>query len=226
MKTFHIKAARAGAPSAAVVGYEYDSANQRTRTVYLGSVLVDANPEQPEQALRLQAGKTLRGAPFEATDEHLALVRNWLEAHGTYRRRQREAEQALERERLARLEAEDRLKERIEAQLRTALEQQWRDEFEARAAGRQADPLQAAVDALAAAREFVQTEAARLRQSGVRLARVRTTRLEVGRNASALDQLQARANRLRLAAFDAFATGCKQAGLMGAQQRRRTRSAK
>lgn len=226
MKTFHIKAPRDGAPSAAIVGYEYDGASQRTRTVYLGSVLVDADPGAPERALRLQSGKTLRGQAFELTREHLELVRNWLEAHGTYRRRQREAEDALERQRLAQRAAESRLREHIEAEMRAALEQQWRAEFDARVAARQADPLQAAADALAAAAEYVTSEATRLRGAGVRLARVRTTRLEVGPGASELDRLQARTNRLRLAAVDAFATGCKQAGLMGAQQRGRARAAK
>lgn len=226
MKTFHIKAPRNGAPSAAVVGYEYDTTSKRTRTVYLGSVQVDADPDEPGRALRLQPGKLLCGQPFALTSEHLELVRDWLEEHGSYREMQRDAQRALELERIVEAEAQDRLRGRIEAELRVALEGQWRAEFDAQVAAQRADPMQAAVDALATASAFVKSEAKRLRQGGIRLARIRSTQLEAGQSASELDRLQARANRVRLAAFDAFATGCKEAGLMAAQKRGKKRSVK
>lgn len=219
MKTFHIKHPREGERSAAIVGYEYDTARQRTRTVYLGSVRIDANPNSPARAVRLRPDRELDGQPVELTPERLIQVSEWLEAHGTYRETQRKEELNRERVRKYHEQKEQEWIASIEAELRLRLEAQWRAEFEASMPTRTVDPLVAAVEAVSCAGEFLKAEAARLRSEGVRLTRVRSTHLDIQNCRTALDQLQARANQVRLSAFEYFAKDCKEAGLMAAQMR-------
>lgn len=219
MKDFHIKQPRQGERSAPIVGYEYDKVRQRTRTVYLGSVRIDANPNSPARAVRLRPNPELDGQLVELTPERLIQVSEWLEAHGTYRHNQRMEELHQERVRKYQEQKEQERVAGIEAELRLRLESQWRAEFEASMPQQTVDPLVTAVEAVSRAGEFLKTEAARLRSEGVRLTRVRSTHLDTQKCKTALDQLQARANQVRLSAFGSFATDCKEAGLMAAQMR-------
>ena len=82
--------------SAAVVGYEYDWANQRTRTARLGSVCIDGSPDQLEQALRLLTGEVPNGQPVQATTVNQEVVRDQFERHGAYRRCELEARRVRE----------------------------------------------------------------------------------------------------------------------------------
>ena len=219
MKKFHIKHPRDGERSAAIVGYEYDTKRQRTRTVYLGSVRIDGDPDMPERAVRLRPGRTLDGHPVQLTTEHLEHVQRWLVRNGTYRHTKYLEEEAQRRRRLEE-EIEEQVRvARIEADLRARLEAQWRNEFEASLTEQTVDPLVRAVEAVSRAGEFLKTEAAHLRSEGVKLTRVRSTHLDTQKCKTALDQLQARANQVRLSAFGSFATDCKEAGLMAAQMR-------
>lgn len=219
MKTFHIKQPRQDERSAAIVGYEYDTASQRTRTVYLGSIRIDANPDWPERAVRLRPDRTLDGQTVELTHERLAQVSQWLEAHGTYRHNQRMEALARERVRKYQEQKEQERVAAIETELRSRLEAQWRAEFEASRLQQNADPLSAAVAAITLAGDFVKAEAERLRKQGVRLSRVRSTELDVEKCKTALDQLQARANHVRLRGLESFSADCKAAGVMAAQMR-------
>lgn len=221
MKTFHIKTPHAGEPSAPVVSYHYDPESRRTRTIYLGRVRVDAHPERPEAALCLTPGAAVGGVPFVPTAEHLRAVSAWLEARGTFRRAERAAALAAQQERERRQSEERELEGRIRAALKTELEAQWRAEFDAAL-----DPLEAADAALARAAEQVRREATELKAHGERLTRLRSVGQDPDRCAPALDRLQARANRLRLAQFSAFVAACQDAGLVGRKRRgiRRTRT--
>lgn len=219
MKNFHIKYPRQGERSAAIVGYEYDTKRQRTRTVYLGSVRIDGDPDMPERAVRLRPGRTLDGHPVGLTTEHLEHVQSWLVRNGTYRHTKYLEEEAQRRRRLEE-EIEEQVRvARIEADLRARLEAQWRAEFQASIPKQTVDPLVAAVESVSRAGEFLKTEASRLRSEGMRLTRVRSTLLDTEKCKTALDQLQARANRLRISALESFAKDCKEAGLMAAQVR-------
>lgn len=221
MKTFHIKHLRDGEQSAAIVGYSYDEASRRTRTIYLGSVRVDANPDHPHRAVRLRPNKSLNGQLVQLTPERLDLVRSWLEEHGTYRTKQRAADEAAMYYRIQ-LEEQERCRmERIETELRARLESQWRAAFDAVTPHQ--DPLKLALDVVEKACEFVKAEAVRLREEGGKLSRVRSTQTDVDQCKTELDRLQARANKLRLIALDAFEKECKEAGLMAAQKRGRKR---
>ena len=223
MKTFHIKRPRPGDRSAAVVGYEYNRERGRTRTVYLGSVRVDANPDAPEAALRARPNTMLGGLPYRVTPEHLEVVREWLMAHGSYLAKKLQEEET-ERLNRARIEEQERFRiERLTESLRKRFEQEWRAEFDSATASQTTDPLEAAIKAVLAACRFVRDESARLREGGARLSRIRSTQLDVDQCRTELDKLQARTNQLRLRALVAFETDCKEAGLMAAQKRGRSR---
>jgi hypothetical protein len=226
MKTFHIKKLRGGEKSASIVGYIYDDATRRTKTIYLGSVRADANPNRPEGAVRLRPNISLEGAAVELTLERLEVVRMWLEEHGTYRAKQAAEEQAWINERNWKEIEEQSRRSVIETELRIRLEGQWRDSFEASMSAKTKDPLQAAAAAVAEASRFVVSEASRLRQEGGRLSRVRSIQLDVDQCKTELDRLQARANQLRLVGLEEFSSHCKDAGLMAAQKRGRLRTAR
>lgn len=221
MKDFHIKSLRAGELSAAIVGYTYDEKTKRTRTVYLGSVRADADPEDPARATRLRPGAQLGGKPVVLTSERLDKVRCWLAENGTFyakalaARAEARAQAEREAQRLA-LE-----RQAIEASLRTRLEAQWREEFERTLLTQisSTNPLESAICQLECAAAHIQLEAMRLRKAGVRLTNRRSLNQLEERCRTDLDRLQAQANRLRASAFTAFAYACKDAGLMTAQRR-------
>lgn len=120
----HRVAVQHGAVGGSVVGYEYDRASRRTKTVYLGSVCADGNPDHLEQTLRLLTGNVLNGQPAQATAGNLEAVRDWLERHGSYRRRPFALEEERAAARRVREEHERQQVERIPAELRERLEAQ------------------------------------------------------------------------------------------------------
>lgn len=215
---------RSTGQSAAVVGHEYDRVAKRRRAVYLGNVCIGGNPDHPEQALRLLERKILNGQPVQAIAGNWEAVREWLARYGPYRRQQLALQKKEEEETRRVREEHERLQlERITAELRERLEAEWRAEFNV-AQAKADEPIQVATDAIAAAGDFARGRTEALRSAGVQLARIRSVQLETSEGASELDQLQVRANRLRLAQFGAFVAACQDAGLVEREQHRAERT--
>lgn len=239
MKRFVIKPPAAGRSKATLVTHDYSTAEQRTQTVYLGGFSLDLDPDQiPVDGVvepgsmafgvSLKAGAVAWGEPFSLASTDLSRIRRWLEMYGTYRKRvEAEASARAHAEALSRA-AHAELVADVEADLRGRLEAQWRAEFQAALERSQQRPLDAAEEALGQACNDLRRRAAELVAAGHRLTKLRSASTETSAASSPLDELQARANRIRLEAFAAFERACKEAGLMvGAKRgsRKRTRVA-
>jgi hypothetical protein len=105
-------------------------------------------------------------ASTEFGPEALAVIREWLEAHGSHRREQaaRRARAKAEQDRQTR-EAET-LRRQVEEELRPRVEQDVRESMERERRASEPEPLEAAMTALDRAAEYVVQLAAQLRADG------------------------------------------------------------
>ena len=100
----------------------------------------------------------------------------------------------------------------IERALRARLEQEWRADFDARQESLTPDPLERAETALYAAAADVRLKARAY--DGGRVKNMRSLNTDSAHLRNPLDVLQARANRIRIAAVAAFEQACKDHDLM------------
>lgn len=224
-RKFVICAPRAPRTTASLVTHRYDERSKRTATVYLGSFSVDLDPNDIPDDTTIAAGEARHGirlrptAPFALASDDVALIRDWLRAHGTHTRQvalmqlaaaQRAQRRQAERAKLV-AEVEAEVRARVLAEQSAAI-----DDLRARTVGY--DLLQAE-EALERAAEALRREAADAAAAGHRLSSIRYQGTDPTRATSPLDVLQARANRIRRLAIVAFEQACKDAGLMTRKSR-------
>ena len=224
-KSLVINPPREGRSAVTLVTHVYDTVTKRTRTVYLGSLSIWLDPASIPANSRIPPGTALHGIRLSPTSgrglepEDLALVRNWLEAHGSHRRLEaREAERRRgEAERMTLERAKQR--QELEQELRPMLELEVRKVVDAEYRAADLPPIEKAISALNLAGEYLVQQSANLRAQGHKVSNARRAASKIETTAGPLDQLQARANFLRAEAFRHFERACKDAGLMAKRGR-------
>lgn len=227
-KPFVINAARPGRSTATIVTHIYNHGTRRTETVYLGSVSIELDPDSLPGEGTIQPGERAYGISLSPgagrsfAAEDLAIVRDWLELNGSYRRDQL-AEWAQRRAESARQAAErEALRAELETELRPKLEAEIHGTLERERLLSMPSPLEAAVAALDNAAKHVVQRAGELRAAGHRLSGVRRIRTTSPSPATPLDALQTDANQIRTNAIKQFELSCKAAGIMAQRPRKRT----
>lgn len=226
-KSFVINPPRPGRSTVTMVTHVYDQETRRTRTVYLGSFSVGLDPDVLPTDGCIPPGGRRHGVSLSTAastafgPEALAVIREWLEAHGSHRREQaaRRARAEAEQDRQTR-EAE-MLRRQVEEELRPRVEQEVRESMERERRASEPEPLEAAMTALDRAAEYVVQLAAQLRADGYEVSNIRRARMTVGAKGNPLDLLQARTNKVRQECFARFEAGCKTARVMAHRSQRR-----
>lgn len=223
--TIHIPTrTRPGRATASIYCYPYIKTTGKTMTRYVGSFRVDLDPDAVPREAELQPGERRDGitvsaeAPFTLGPAHLEAIRAWLEVHGTYRRMLAEQVSRAEEERAA-------LKAAVREEVRRELEEELLAARQAKRAGTVGTaPMEAEAAVLRACEELL-AEAKAAATAGSQLAHRRSLNTTVRPGMSALDVLQARANRVRVDAIAKLEQACQDAGLMVRPERRRTKAA-
>lgn len=223
--TIHIPTrTRPGRATASIYCYPYIKTTGKTMTRYVGSFRVDLDPDAVPREAELQPGErrdgitVSPGAPFTLGPAHLEAIRAWLEVHGTYRRMLAEQLSRAEEERAA-------LKAAVREEVRRELEQELLAARQAKRAGTVGTALMEAEAAVLRACEELLAEAKAAAAAGSQLSHRRSLNTTVRPGMSALDVLQARANRVRVDAIAKLEQACQDAGLMVRPERRRTKAA-
>jgi hypothetical protein len=113
------------------------------------------------------------------------------------------------------------LRRQVEEELRPQVERELRESMEQARRASEPEPVEAAMEALDRAAEYIVQMAAQLRAEGHEVSNLRRAVARAGAKANPLDILQARANRVRREGFARFEAGCKTARLMASRSRQR-----
>jgi len=224
---FVINSPRPGRSTVTMVTHVYDHDTRRTRTVYLGSFSVGLDPDVLPPDGCIPPGSRCHGISLSTaatTDfgpEDLAVIREWLEVHGSHCREQAARRVRVQAEQDRRAGETEALRRQVEAELRVRVEQELRESMEQERRASEPEPVDAAMMALDRAAEYIVQLAAQLRADGHEVSNIRRAIVKVGASASPLDLLQARANRVRLEGFARFEAGCKSARVMAHRSRQR-----
>lgn len=200
--------------------------NERgTPNNYLGSFNLKLDPRrldgvqgigsgQTVAGVRVRPGKFVDGVLFELTADDVAIIRQWLEEHGSVSKERRRLEELQAQQTAVDLAARATLELEVRAQVRADILQELAAELKSRNA---VQAMQAACEALDRAGAAVQQEAAELRENGRRLTLRR--RKSNGKD-TAEEQLLAATLAVRCDGFGRFEAACQSAGLMSKKSSR------
>lgn len=185
MKSFVIKTPAKGRTTCSLVHQHYDKASRRTKTTYLGSVNIAANPMALDTALNLRPGVTL-------TEEQMLEVTSFLRVFGTWGKPPSVPEHVMQRARF--LVAEEERARRLREKK---------------------SDLEEATESVRTAAQSLVRIAGGLRESGEVLSKGLLLYCgdDASRCVNRLDFLKVDANRLR-STFNIFEAALKEAGLI------------
>lgn len=89
MKRFVIVTPRPGRTTVSLVAYQYNEETKRTKTVYAGSFPLSLDPALLKEATLLAPGQSRHGlrlserSPISLNQDEIAVIRRWLEVHGS-----------------------------------------------------------------------------------------------------------------------------------------------
>jgi hypothetical protein len=198
----------------------------RSKTIYLGTFSRAMNPDLLVNVRSLAPGQDFEGlrlgakATVSLDAGDCARIRGWLEEHGTYRalkERQGAAQRALED---AAAREKKSMRAELEAELAATLAGCWRPSSPLPDGQEASYALVQAEQAFELASKQLVEAARKARLAGGQLSSLRSQNMDPSCSAGLLDELQARANRVRLAGLEKFTAACQDAGLM---ERRRQR---